>query len=113
VNHVALVAFELGQPEEGHGVAVARFVRDRAAPMTAELAVTVIDHAQGRGVARRLLADLGELAQLRGIEMFTMSVLAGNARARRLLASLGAVPVGTSAGVMTFHLRVNALALAA
>jgi GNAT superfamily N-acetyltransferase len=113
VNHVALLAFEHGQSEDGHGVAVARFVRDRANPTTAELAVTVIDRAQGRGVARRLLAELGDLAQVRGIQTFTMSVLAGNARARRLVKSLGAVPVGTSADVMTFHLPVNALALAA
>lgn len=113
VDHVALLAFELGAPESGRGVGVARFVRDPAAPATAEVAVTVLDRAQGRGVARRLLAELAEAARARGIHTFTASVIAGNARARRLLTSLGAVGQGSVADVTTYHLPVTALALAA
>jgi RimJ/RimL family protein N-acetyltransferase len=113
VNHVALLAFELAEIEAGHGVGVGRFVRDPSAPTTAELAVTVLDRAHGRGVARRLLAELGHAARARGIQTFTMSVIAGNLRARRLLSSLGAVGQGSVGDVMTFHLSVTALARAA
>jgi GNAT superfamily N-acetyltransferase len=113
VDHVALVAFELDEIETGHGVGVGRFVRDASAPTTAELALTVLDRAHGRGVARRLLADLGQAARERGIHTFTMSVIAGNLRARRLLSSLGAVGQGSVGDVMTFHLPVTSLARAA
>src|SRR5262245_53820294 len=91
LNHVALVGFETRGSEEGRGVAVARFVRDREEPTTAELAVVVIDELQGRGIARRMLAKLADVAAERGIERFKASVLAGNKRARGLLKSLGAV----------------------
>jgi L-amino acid N-acyltransferase YncA len=111
IDHVALVAFEVGASDATAGVGVARFVRDRAAPTTAELAVTVLDRAQGRGVGRRLLAELGEAARARGIHTFKMTVISGNQRARRLLASLGAVGQGSVADVMTYHLPVTALAL--
>ena len=113
VDHVALVAFEETVAGVGQGVAVGRFVRSKAAPNTAELAVTVIDAFQGRGVARQLLAALGDAARARGIETFTMSVLSGNARARRLLRSLGAVGQGSSGDVSTFHVPVTSLATAA
>jgi L-amino acid N-acyltransferase YncA len=107
------VAFELGEIGADRGVGVGRFVRDAAAPTTAELAVTVLDRAHGRGVARRLLAELGEAARARGIQTFTMNVIAGNLRARRLLSSLGAVGQGSAADVITFHLPVSGLAHAA
>jgi len=113
IDHVALVAFEVGESDLSRGVGVARFVRDPSAPTTAELAVTVLDRAQGRGVARRLLAELGEAARARGIESFKMTVIAGNLRARRLITSLGAAAQGSVADVMTFHLPVTAVALAA
>ena len=113
VNHVALVAFEQTALGPGQGVAVARFVRNKDVPQTAELAVTVIDAFQGRGVARQLLAALGDCARARGIHTFTMNVLSGNARARRLVRSLGAVGIGSDGDVITFHLPVTSLASAA
>jgi GNAT superfamily N-acetyltransferase len=106
VDHVALVALDAS---DERGVGVARFVRNREAPATAELAVTVLDRAQGRGVARRLLAELGTAARARGIETFTAQVIAGNTRARRLLTSLGAIGRGHASDVMAFHLPVAAL----
>jgi GNAT superfamily N-acetyltransferase len=113
VDHVALVAFTLDEIETERGVGVGRFVRDASAPSTAELAVTVLDRAHGRGVARRLLTELGQAACARGIQTFKMNVIAGNMRARRLLSSLGAVGQGSVGEVMTFHLPVTALTRAA
>jgi GNAT superfamily N-acetyltransferase len=109
VNHVALVAIEHCPEQPGAGVGVARFVRSPDAPERAEITVTVIDRARGRGVARRLLEALAPLARERGIATFTMHVLAGNARVRALAKSLGAVASGFEAGVISFALPVAAL----
>ena len=111
IDHVALVAFEPGasRSDAAVGVAVARFIRDRRDPQSAELAITVVDHAQGHGVARRLLQALAPAARDRGISTFTMSVLAGNKRVRQLLKSLGATSRGSSGDVTTFALPVAAL----
>jgi GNAT superfamily N-acetyltransferase len=108
VDHVALVAIERC-PEGDAGVGVARFVRVAGQPDTAEVAVTVIERAQGRGVARRLLAALAPLARERAITTFTMHVLAGNSRVRRMAKSLGAVAKGFEAGVISYAVPVAAL----
>jgi GNAT superfamily N-acetyltransferase len=113
VDHVALVSFELSRGVEGRGVGVARFIRDRAQPSTAELAVVVIDELQGRGIARRLLAKLAEAAAERGIVRFKASVLSSNKRARGLLARLGAAAKGSAGEVADFEVRVNSLVRAA
>ena len=62
---------------EGHMVALANFVRlrDRRA---AEVAFTVSDDFQGRGVGTRLLERLAELASEAGIEQFVAEVLPEN-----------------------------------
>ena len=109
VDHVAIIAYTRG----GHGVGVGRFVRDRDAPDTAEVALTVADEAQGRGVGRRLLAELASLAEARGITSFTARVISGNTRARRMLLGFGAVATGSVSDVVAFRLPVRALAHAA
>jgi GNAT superfamily N-acetyltransferase len=109
VDHVALVAFEVGEGQPLHGVAVARFVRNPAAPTTAELAITVADAAQGHGVARRLLRALALRAAHRGIDAFTMIVLGGNHRVRQLLTGLGATYQERAADVLTLRVSVRAL----
>lgn len=113
VNHVALVAIEFGQGVAAHGVGVGRFVRDPKNPTQAELALTVTDRAQGRGIGRRLLSDLAKAASAVGIETFTMTVISSNAPARRLLSRVGAIGRGSASDVMSFHLPLSALRLAA
>jgi len=109
VDHVALVAIERCPEQHGAGVGVARFVRMADAPDSAEIAVTVIERAQHRGVARHLLAALAPLARERGITTFTMHVLAGNSRVRRMAKSLGAISKGFEAGVISYAVPVDAL----
>lgn len=109
VNHVALVAIENCPEQRGEGVGIARFVRVADAPDTAEIAVTVIERAQGRGVARQLLAALAPIARERGIHTFTMHVLSGNQRVRRMAKAMGAVAKGSEAGVIAFHVPVASL----
>jgi ribosomal protein S18 acetylase RimI-like enzyme len=68
-------------------VAVARY-DGRPGAGTAEVAVTVEDAWQHRGIGRRLTARLARRAMDHGIESFTASVLADNRPALRLLRKL-------------------------
>ena len=109
VDHVALIAFALNPSEPAHGVGVARFIRTPTQPDTAELAITVVDHAQGHGIGRHLLEALSAAALVRGIRTFNLVVLSSNQRVRAWLRKLGAVARSSEAGVITFQLPIAAL----
>jgi ribosomal protein S18 acetylase RimI-like enzyme len=88
INHAALLAVSPsgeGPGARDRGYGVARFIRSESDPRSAEMAVTVADDTQGRGLGRRLVATLAVAAQERGIEKFQMSVLGSNWRAHELL----------------------------
>lgn len=110
VDHVALVAYER-EPrcETGALLGVARFVRSRQVPSSAELAITVADRARGRGLAHALLHRLASQARERGIDTFTMLVLRDNKRVRRLLQHLGATPRGSEGAVIALDIDVRQL----
>ncbi len=74
-DHEALTAVS---PETGDIVAVARFVRDRAHPATAEMALGVADGWQRRGLGALMLRRLAGCAAAVGIEDFTAEILAEN-----------------------------------
>jgi GNAT superfamily N-acetyltransferase len=78
-------------PTTGQGVAVARHVVVGDAPSTAEVALTVLDEWQGRGVGRALLRRLAALALGRGILRFSGLMLAANSTMIALMRSLGPV----------------------
>ncbi len=67
------------------GVAVARFVRTPEAPATAELAITVVDAYQGRGIGRALVSRLADAAVVRGVRELHAIVLPDNAAVIGLL----------------------------
>lgn len=69
-------------------VGVARYDRMPTDPNTAEIAVLVADAWQARGIARRLLVELADLAQARQIQQFTALTLPDNRGIARLLHSL-------------------------
>ncbi|HEX9766762.1 MAG TPA: GNAT family N-acetyltransferase [Nitriliruptorales bacterium] len=75
-------------------VAVARWDCDRERPEQAEIAIVVEDAYQGRGIGRRLLARLAEVAVEEGITLFTGEILAEN---RDMLAMLDHIGVATEA----------------
>lgn len=79
-NHEAIIAFE---PESGDTVGVARYVRSED-PASAEVAVTVDDEWQGRGVATALLEQLVPRARDSGIERFLALILEENEAAVEL-----------------------------
>ncbi len=88
-DHEALVALT----SDGGSVGVARFVRSRADPEAAEVAVTVLDEWQGRGAGTALLARLADRARAEGIVRFTALMLATNRDMLELLENLGPVRI--------------------
>jgi GNAT superfamily N-acetyltransferase len=82
-HHYALVAVS-GEAI----VAVARYVRLREDPSAADVAVTVCDELQGRGLGKALGLLLADAARERGVERFTADILAENVPARRLMRAL-------------------------
>jgi hypothetical protein len=91
VDHAALVA--LSVPEKGlaeQGLGVARFVRSKDEPLTAEVAVTVVDEVQRLGLGTLLLGTLAAAASERNVEAFTANVLWSNSNVRFWLLGLGA-----------------------
>lgn len=71
------------------GVGVARFVRFAARPHEADVALTVSDEWQGRGLGGLLLRRLARRAREEGVMRFTADVLATNGAILHLLRSLG------------------------
>jgi GNAT superfamily N-acetyltransferase len=85
---VAVVVDDEDQPQEGVGVA--RWVRLVEEPTKAEVAVTVLDEYQRRGVATLLLGTLAERAIDQGITTFVARVLWENLSWLESLRALGA-----------------------
>jgi acetyltransferase len=74
-DHEALVAVV---PGSGQLAGVARFIRDPRELEQAEVAVTVIDSWQRRGLGTVLLRELAQRAAQEGIRYFTAEILADN-----------------------------------
>lgn len=88
VDHFALGAVTRDREGVESGVAIARFVRLADDPATADLAITVLDEYQGRGVGTFLLGRLIAAARSRGIHAFCCDVHPENEPAKRLVRSL-------------------------
>jgi len=86
-DHVALVAEYPAEPVR-RLIAVARFVRLADDPEAAEVAITVADDWQGRGLGSQLTALLAAEARRLGIRRFTATMAADNVAAHRLMAKL-------------------------
>jgi GNAT superfamily N-acetyltransferase len=81
-SHEALVALDTAT---GEGVGIARYVRHRDDPAWAELACTVTDTWQRRGVGSALMDRLAARARAAGITHFLAHAVVGDEPARRLL----------------------------
>lgn len=87
-EHVAWAALAIDEPGSP-GVGVARFVRDRGHPDSAEFAITVLDEWQGLGLGSLLLRTLMGSAAQRGIAQLVAPVLLENVAALHLIERLG------------------------
>jgi len=83
--------FVWGVTDGSDPVADARFVRDETDPTAAEIAFTVADAYQGRGIGSFLIGALAIAAEVDGVERFTARMLSDNARMRAILDRYGAV----------------------
>jgi len=89
-DHEAIIALD---EKTGEGIGVARYIRDPERRGMAEVAVTVIDDWQGKGVGTLLLEVLSARAREEGITTFTALMLASNHEMMDLLEALGPVRI--------------------
>jgi GNAT superfamily N-acetyltransferase len=89
VNHVAWVAFDVNGNCELL-VGVARYIRSENDPYVAEVAVTVADSHQGRGIGTLLLSTLAKSARNNGVQRFLAFVSWDNAPVLKLVREFGA-----------------------
>ncbi len=85
-DHFALAAVTVhGNGEEGDGLGIARCIRFADDPDCAEVAITVIDRMQGKGIGRALLERLIIAAIERDIRRFRFECLAHNQEMQQLV----------------------------
>lgn len=97
--HIALVAAI--EDENGEEVIIgdARCVASPARPEVSELALSVSDTWQGRGVAALLIAHLVRWARRAGVRQLTAEVMASNTPALHFLIGQGFRVAGRTAGI--------------
>jgi RimJ/RimL family protein N-acetyltransferase len=103
-DHEALGAVDQA---DGRGVGVARYVRDADDPHAAEIAVTVVDDWQGRGLGTELLTWLSARARSEGIHRFTALVAEDNMAIAGLLRNMSARLVGRSPGTVEYEITLT------
>jgi EmrB/QacA subfamily drug resistance transporter len=103
-DHEALGALDHA---DGRGVGIARYVRDTEDPQAAEIAVTIIDDWQGRGLGTELLAQLSDRARQEGIRRFTALVAADNAAVAAMLQNMRAELVRCGPGTVEYEIALT------
>lgn len=101
VDYVDHFVWVMTDGADGPGVADARFVRDEDDPTIAEIAFTVGDAYQGRGIGTFLMGALAVAARYDGVERFSARVLSENSSMREILDGCGARWQHDDPGCMT------------
>ncbi|HEY0717245.1 MAG TPA: GNAT family N-acetyltransferase [Streptosporangiaceae bacterium] len=104
-DHEALGALD---PADGQGVGIARYIRDAADPRTAEIAVTIADGWQGRGLGTELVSRLAGRARREGIERFVALTAGGNVAMGLLLRRMGGTVLAREFGTTEYELPLAA-----
>jgi protein lysine acetyltransferase len=86
---------------DGYPIADARFIREEHESVVAEIAFTVGDDYQGRGIGTFLFAALAVAAQAAGIEKFSARVFSDNLAMRTIMDHYGALWERDDAGIVT------------
>jgi len=102
-DHEALVALNHA---DGRGVGIARYIRHVKDPQAAEIAVTVVDDWQGRGLGTELLTRLAARACQEGIHRFTALVAEDNAVVARMLRHASASLADRSPGTAEYEITL-------
>jgi RimJ/RimL family protein N-acetyltransferase len=100
-SHFAWVAMVMSEPVEGIGVA--RWIRLVDQEDVAEVAVTVIDEFQRRGLGRTLLTLAMMSAVDAGVTAFRAWVLSDNRATLAMLRKMGAAPGRWESGVLELN----------
>jgi RimJ/RimL family protein N-acetyltransferase len=103
-DHEALGALDRAG---GHGVGIARYIRDAGDPQAAEIAVTIVDDWQGRGLGTELLAELSDRARQEGIRRFTALADTDNVAVATLLRNAGAHLVRRGRGTVEYEITLT------
>ena len=106
VDYVDHFVWVVTDGEDGPVIADARFVRDQNDPTEAEIAFTVADAYQGRGIGTMLFAALAVAARVDGVTKFQARVLSDNLPARALLDRLDAPWIREEPGIVAATIEV-------
>ena len=101
-DHEALGALS----RDGRGVGVARFIRDTKDPESAEVAITIVDEWQGRGLGTKLLELLSDRARDEGVARFTAAVAADNIASSKMVRNAGGVLISSERAVHEYEIRL-------
>lgn len=104
-NHEAFGALNL---HDGRGLGIARYIRDAECPQRAEVAVTIVDDWQRRGLGTELLGRLADRARQEGIRYFTALVAADNDAVVGLLddSSVGVRVIHRERGTVEYEIEL-------
>lgn len=102
-RHEAIVAID---PTTSRGVAVVRYIQVPGEPEVAEIAATVTDDWQGRGLGTALLAQLAARARDEGYAALRASVLASNQRSIAMLLAAGFAPLPSGGLLREYELAL-------
>lgn len=107
VHHFAVIAGTHDPARLGDkGLGVARFIELPDVENEAELAITVLDEAQGMGLGLIFMEILIAAASERGFSALRAEVLPDNAGMQRLAARFGGERISISDGVVTWRVPV-------
>ncbi|MGO9509429.1 MAG: GNAT family N-acetyltransferase [Mycobacterium sp.] len=109
VDYVDHFVWVVTDGADGPVVADARFIRDEDDPSSAEVALTVADAHQNRGIGTLLLVALAVAARVDGITRFHAQVLSDNPPARALGGKVNAHWEQEEPGVITTTGEIPAL----
>jgi GNAT superfamily N-acetyltransferase len=106
-HHVALVVTIVNRDDSETIVSDGRYVASEECRSVAELALSVVDAYQRRGIGKLLLECLIGMARYAHVSRLEADVLASNRGAMRFLIRRGFKSTGTSAGVSRVALSVE------
>lgn len=104
-DHLAVCAHEAG--DELKGMGIARYVRLPEEPDAAEMAITILDEYQGRGLGAELQKQLMHYARMHGIRKLISYVLDENTSMLKILSRFGARSQRASGNLIKVELDIT------